>query len=318
MEQDWRKYYRFYLVLLQCTVWIISIIALGIGLYTFLLISQCSDVMCSISFFTIAAIVSFGSNAIYYFYEKIGQKRRDEHAAYNSLRIGSGENFRYALFLRPFAIKDEIYEDVNYGSRYDYMRGYYNYGSDYTTRISRYDFELQIIAALRGLPVIAFGKPGETIGVGRVLSNDSDWWEKVSYHIERASLIVCIPSAQPGTLQELDKIIKERYLGKTVFIMPPKDRVDTPKWRQDWPLVSNFMRLRGIEFPDYSDYSRKRSRVFLTIHSEMGSYNGIIFRVMPEGKFVAEELHLTAARKIKRSIRRLVALEPSIFLHFSD
>jgi hypothetical protein len=72
---------------------------------------------------------------------------------------------------------------------------------------------------------VALGKPGEHRGAGRVLTTEKDWKEELAGLARRAKLIVIVPSYHEGTLWELQLLVSEKYLDKTIFMMPSADNV---------------------------------------------------------------------------------------------
>ena len=70
------------------------------------------------------------------------------------------------------------------------------------------------------LPFVALGRPGEHVGAGRIQTTDDHWQDKIAAMLERSALILCIPTARPGTMWELGQLRTRGLLTKTIFIMP--------------------------------------------------------------------------------------------------
>jgi len=122
------------------------------------------------------------------------------------------------------------------------------------------DFERVVAEAVEnGLPLVAFGRPGEQIGAGRIMTSEERWKEDVALLATAALVIFLFPSTRPGTLWETDWLTQRKMLKKTIFVMPPirkksvffKSSPQTYDWRSIWPELASTMRNRGIEFPEY-------------------------------------------------------------------
>ena len=121
----------------------------------------------------------------------------------------------------------------------------------YTPLILEHRLEDAIVKAFRRImPVVALGKPGETFGVGRILTDEDSWQKAATELMDRAALLIFQPSSRPGSLWEMNQIMLHRHLSKTVFIMPP----NPAKWKQlrgDWDLLKENIASSGITFPEY-------------------------------------------------------------------
>ena len=54
-----------------------------------------------------------------------------------------------------------------------------------------------IVSLEKMMPVVALGKPGEVIGIGRILMDEKAWRSAAAELMANASLIICIPSRAP-------------------------------------------------------------------------------------------------------------------------
>ena len=71
------------------------------------------------------------------------------------------------------------------------------------------DFERVVAEAVEnGLPLVAFGRPGEQIGAGRIMTSEERWKEDVALLATAALVIFLFPSTRPGTLWETDWLIQ--------------------------------------------------------------------------------------------------------------
>ena len=71
------------------------------------------------------------------------------------------------------------------------------------------DFERVVAEAVEnGLPLVAFGRPGEQIGAGRIMTAEERWQEDIELLATAALVIFLFPSTRPGTLWETDWLIQ--------------------------------------------------------------------------------------------------------------
>jgi hypothetical protein len=116
--------------------------------------------------------------------EKHAQRPRDDHALrlLNAAKVG--EVVEFAIFLRAFSATGKV------RLRMPSHNGEHN--------LAHYHFEQTLINAF-SMPLIALGKPGEVIGAGRVLTDESSWQNIVLELMHIASIIICIPSMRAGS-----------------------------------------------------------------------------------------------------------------------
>ena len=157
------------------------------------------------------------------------QMRRDKAAIALFNAAISGDQQKFAVFLRPFYTTDKIYTNQT-------IIVSQQWGT--TTIIIPHKLEDTLVEAFRStLPVVALGKPGETFGVGRILVDEDSWQKAASELMQRASLLICLPSSRPGSHWEMNQITLNHYLSKTVFIMPPNPPSSFRTWKdlkEDW------------------------------------------------------------------------------------
>jgi hypothetical protein len=243
---------------------------------------------------------------------KLRQKRRDNYALsiFNALERGTVQEF--AVFLRPFYLTGQIAQTVE------------GFGSDSTTT---YGFEVEMIGALAELmPALALGRPGEAIGVGRIQTDDSSWKTAAAELMSRASLILCVPSAHHGTAWELEQIVQNGYLAKTLFFMPISisSFSSLQQQREDWNLVVEFMGRFGVSFPRYREVSPiNRSEANYQMATLGAAWHdlraahwsadqarrlaaeGVLFSVNPDGGLAEEDVDLQRPETLRNAIQRL-------------
>jgi len=138
------------------------------------------------------------------------------------------------------------------------------------------------------VPLIAMGRPGESVGAGRVVASEEHWEGDISTLMRRATGILLIPSSRPGTLWEMDALKRNGLLRKVVFVMPPRTHggLDT---RERWEAARSILVGHGIEAPEHQE-------------------RGLLFETDPDGKVCnVEPLLLNSARQVRKSLRRLLS-----------
>ncbi|WP_323002233.1 hypothetical protein [Denitromonas sp.] len=152
----------------------------------------------------------------------------------------------FAVYLRPFSVTGRL-SVVNRRFRgLPFMRAYYAHEAEM-------EFERVLAAALApALPLVALGRPGEAIGAGRIAVSDAVWKAMFQRLIGAARWIVMIPSDQGETRWEVQQLVAQDLLGKTVFIMPPalkRGGIDVAAY---WRQVRGGLSADGVCLPDYT------------------------------------------------------------------
>jgi hypothetical protein len=182
------------------------------------------------------------------------QAKRDIRATHlmEACRSGSGDVGDFSLYLRAFETTGQMpfqrLEAVGYDGR-----------SGHDVHV---DFETSLAEALeKDAPVVALGRPGEHFGAGRILTDDASWQEDLAVLAKSATLLLVLPSTRPGTQWEIDWIIDNRMLHKTLWLQPPTQQGRLQDWlglngqRFDWksawqPILER-LGERGISVPAY-------------------------------------------------------------------
>lgn len=133
-------------------------------------------------------------------------------------------------------------------------------------RLSGMDMETVIAYSVAPyLPMIALGEPGEHVGAGRVLTTEQEWRSLVLKLIDRAPMILVVPSNRAGTLWEVGQLRDRSCLNKTVFLMPPASISELPV-KQDWQQARESLLSMGIDIPPHFE-------------------KGLLFSLNPDGSF---------------------------------
>lgn len=207
------------------------------------------------------------------------QKIFDEVSASTFTGKDSAKKIKTAIYLRPFKF-DECYfvYPLSHGSVSKAPVGL----EGYFTQLCA-EFQIAVIA-LGGVP----SRRGQS-GAGRATTSDADWQIRISEQIEKAILIIIIPSSDPGTLWELGVVCaSEEFLDKTLFIMPPRRR------------GSVYLALQSINYLSFCDGVEEmwhtariellNKRLLLPAYNESGG----VFRISHPGDFGFREAVLLA------------------------
>lgn len=96
------------------------------------------------------------------------------------------------------------------------------------------------------------GRP-EGYGAGRFIilgTGDEDLWQTIAeVMIHDADAVIVVPHASAGVSWEIDLLIAQRWLRKTLFVMPPPaSDLDVPTM---WAEATAMMAAHSLELPDY-------------------------------------------------------------------
>lgn len=150
------------------------------------------------------------------------QRSKDGHARQILISALRNESMLFSLYLRSFEITNRLHTVT--GEQQSFLGTFGSLKNDG-------DFEEQLADAMSSLaPLVGLGMPGEAIGAGRISTPERNWQRNILLLMERAEIIILVPSARPGTLWEMEQIRNRGYLGKTVFLLPPG--ISRDKWRQ--------------------------------------------------------------------------------------
>ena len=115
------------------------------------------------------------------------------------------------------------------------------------------ELEGQLSKACRNVaPFIALGKSLEFTGAARIQTQDSDWKMNASILMQHARLIIMLPVSNPGTWWELERIIAQKLIHKTVFLNAPRVLISVmPQFKQgkDWKEISELLAGAGLKLP---------------------------------------------------------------------
>jgi len=211
------------------------------------------------------------------------QMRRDKAAITLFKAVISGDQQKFAVFLRPFYTTDKIQQ-----TQMVMVPQWSGRSMTMTPVMMVHKLEDILVEAFRStLPVVALGKPGETFGVGRILVHEDSWQKAASELMQRASLLICQPSSHPGSHWEMNQIVLKHYFSKTVFIMPPNPAFRTWKeLKEDWDLLKQQVDSKGITIPEYKT-------------------DGLLFSVDATGQCIIEKFNLNSTRTLLDTFIRL-------------
>jgi hypothetical protein len=181
----------------------------------------------------------------------------------------------FSLFLRPFSLTRKLPVQNPY-------KAVGNLWAGAVGESNTIDIETLLADAFSSeTPLIGLGKPGEAVGVGRIDTSETQWKSEIEKLASAAQSIFVIPSDHEGTKWEINYLISNHFLSKTVFVMPPS-RSDEVQF--DWE------KSRGqlpIEMPPYFE-------------------EGMLFTVSPDGKVLqSETLSVRTTAELARRIRTI-------------
>jgi hypothetical protein len=152
--------------------------------------------------------------------------------------------------------------------------------------------EAQVERATRRLGrLIGLGGQVEHIGAGRVSVDERAWRDAVRTLMEHARLIVMLPGAREGTLEEIEMVLGSDLVRKTVFLDPPnvgaRGRFDHAG---EWRKVQAVFAAKGFELPD---------------EDRRGA---LLFYGRERSPILRERLHIDADDHIERLFGRVIKL----------
>lgn len=162
----------------------------------------------------------------------LGKARREEFEPDYLTGTGSGG---FILYLRSFAAEHEMP-----ALRLDPW--------------GRINLEDALASGLEeaGWPLIALGDADlPAFGAGRAQTDDPTWQEDLVRLGTHSDLVLVTPTATRGTSWEMEWIVINKLLRKTIFVMPPAPSEARPWWEEQWQQLQRWSRYLGLWFPDY-------------------------------------------------------------------
>jgi tetratricopeptide (TPR) repeat protein len=102
-------------------------------------------------------------------------------------------------------------------------------------------------------PLIALGNPDvQSFGAGKITTNDETWRNDLTLLGKNADFVIVVPCATEGTSWEIEWVVINKFLKKTVFVMPPSSGDRKQWWEENWLSLQNWSRYLGLDFPDYA------------------------------------------------------------------
>lgn len=152
----------------------------------------------------------------------------------------------FALYLRPFATTGRLIVTNPKRRWLPILPSYFEHEETL-------EFETLLSEALApDLPLIALGKPGEHVGAGRLAVRDEDWRKVFLQLIGSARWILMIPNDEGETRWEVEQLVTQGYLHKTLFIMPPKLRSKELDVTEYWQKAVSGLESLSIQLPQYN------------------------------------------------------------------
>jgi hypothetical protein len=181
--------------------------------------------------------------------QQAGRDRRASALFASLVDNESGEEHvePYALYLRPFSTTGRM---IVSNPKMRWLPVLPSYFATEETL----EFETLLAEALApDLPLIALGRPGEHIGAGRLAVADEEWQDVFQRLIQHASWIVMIPNDEGETRWEIEQLVTQGLLHKTLFIMPPMLRSRQPDAADYWEKVRSGLAGLSLQLPRYNN-----------------------------------------------------------------
>jgi signal peptidase I len=163
---------------------------------------------------------------------------------------------KFILYLRPFMFAGKLRSHISTERL-----------SDAILLGSSWDVELAFTFALEGKRhLVALGYVEGELGGAQLEVRDEDWQDRVMELTERATAIIIVPLARPGTLWEVRYLYsRPDLLRKSLFIMPPAGILRALLWRgskssvrSSWGWARHELRNSGILLTPY----RRKGGIF--------------------------------------------------------
>jgi hypothetical protein len=164
------------------------------------------------------------------------QEEKDTDAHDRVQDVLDGKDSFYYLYLRPFSLTNKL----------KLTRPHARPVQDNLKPEPVRTLEAILERALRarGIPLLALGRPGEAIGAGRVKTTDEDWQRIFESLAKAATGFMVVPSLTSGTWWEIDWLVHNKLIRKTVFICPESVTQVEAK------LIAVEYRKLGLRFPE--------------------------------------------------------------------
>ncbi|MFL5330273.1 MAG: hypothetical protein ACJ8C4_15335 [Gemmataceae bacterium] len=216
-------------------------------------------------------IVGFLAWGAYNLGQTRGQRRRDAFAAnlLGTLHSG-GKPPPFSLYLRSFSTTGKMPVEAAEFTNHSFA-----------SALQYKDLETILAEAIEPhAPLIALGTPGEHFGAGRILTDDAHWAELVYLLANAAETIYLVPSSRKGVVWEVQWLVKDGLIEKTIFLNPPKT---------EWVPIQTAIARAGVRVPPEQ---------------------AVVYRVDSNGKPIHCESLLTEPRALRDQLAR-VSSKPS-------
>jgi hypothetical protein len=175
--------------------------------------------------------------------KKLAQKRRDKKANQIRIDLSEGKKPVYSLYLRPFISTGKMTMQTSL----DFAEIPWLY-----TPEKNKDLEVIFADALEPIaPLVGLSSESNYEGTGKTESPDQDWQNEIELLAHNAKILIVLPSYNEGIKWEIDWILKNDYLQKSVFFMPPTAFAKSFNWESNWADTKNEIESYGIKLPPY-------------------------------------------------------------------
>ena len=197
----------------------------------------------------VCTLIALGANRWSKVFKKKQQARRDARSAAILSAAVRREAPDFSLYLRAFEVTGRMQRSASPA-----------FGMDFRGEDSQTDFETELAEAVENdIPLVGLGTPGEFVGAGRVPSTAETWQSDVAALAAQALVIFVLPSGRNSVLWEIDWILANKLLPKTIFVLPAgrflaglmRKSDGEFDWKGTWGQIVAAAAERKIHFPDY-------------------------------------------------------------------
>jgi hypothetical protein len=210
-------------------------------------------VLSGIAAFVLIAITGAAGRFFELRHKQSNQQKRDQRAQLILEQARDGRAGDYSLYLRSFSTTGQMPAEDN---SVNVQPGFDPRHPD----SQLVDLETVFAEVLEfDLPVVALGKPGEQIGVGRLKTDDERWKDDLEVLADNALLLFVLPSPGSSLQWEIEWVMHHNHLMKSMFVMPPRKAwflslPGAPKsipWEEIWQTLRSKLDEKGIMLPPY-------------------------------------------------------------------
>lgn len=171
----------------------------------------------------------------------------DANRIWKSLDRGEDPDEPFVLYLRPFLSTDAMKETTTH------LVPIHGASRQFVVGTDKLEFEAQIEQAARPIGLlVGLGHPLEHEGAGRIQVSEARWQEAIGKMMDKAELIILLPSPAGGTRWEIGRLVTSQLLQKTIIIDPPNNASSHSAYdpAAEWAATQDIFQSYGYELPE--------------------------------------------------------------------